>query len=76
MKLNQLLNENKTKYIIMGITFFENLPRVKHNYSHFPSFDDAEKYGLTRDKLYFKIKEQNILGHRYFYQLTSIFSFG
>lgn len=74
MKLNQLLDENKTKYIIMEITFFENLPRVKHNYAYFPIFVDAEKYGMTRDEVYFKMKEQNVLGHRYFYPLISTFS--
>jgi dTDP-4-amino-4,6-dideoxygalactose transaminase len=35
---------------------------------------DAEKYGMTRDELYFKMKEQNILGRRYFYPLISTFT--
>jgi hypothetical protein len=35
---------------------------------------DAEKYGMTRDELYFKMKEQNVLGRRYFYPLISEFS--
>jgi dTDP-4-amino-4,6-dideoxygalactose transaminase len=47
---------------------------VKHNYSYFPIFVDAEKYGMTRDELYFKMKEQNVLGRRYFYPLISEFS--
>lgn len=46
----------------------------KLNYSYFPIFVDAEKYGITRDELYFKMKEQNILGRRYFYPLISEFS--
>lgn len=59
---------------IKGITFFDDIPGVKHNYSYFPIFIDAEKYGMTRDELYFKMKEQNILGRRYFYPLISTFS--
>lgn len=57
-----------------GITFFEDMPGVKHNYSYFPCFIDAEKYGMTRDELYFKMKEANVLGRRYFYPLISEFS--
>ena len=59
---------------VEGITFFDDMPGVKHNYSYFPIFVDAEKYGMTRDELYFKMKEQNVLGRRYFYPLISTFS--
>ena len=59
---------------IDGLTFFEDMPGVKHNYSYFPMFIDAEKYGTTRDELYFKMKEANVLGRRYFYPLISEFS--
>lgn len=59
---------------IEGITFFDDIPGVKHNYSYFPIFIDAEKYGMTRDELYFKIKDAKVLGRRYFYPLISQFS--
>lgn len=59
---------------IPGITFFDDMPGVTHNYSYFPIFIDAEKYGCSRDELYFKMKGQNILGRRYFYPLISTFS--
>ena len=59
---------------IDGLTFYEDMPGVKHNYSYFPMFIDAEKYGVTRDELYFKMKEANVLGRRYFYPLISEFS--
>lgn len=59
---------------VEGITFFDDMPGVKHNYSYFPIFIDTEKYGMTRDELYFKMKEQNVLGRRYFYPLISTFS--
>ena len=59
---------------VPGITFFEDMPGVRHNYSYFPIFVDVEKYGMTRDELYFKMKENGVLGRRYFYPLISSFS--
>ena len=59
---------------VEGITFFDDIPGVYHNYSYFPIFIDAEKYGMTRDELYFKMKQANALGRRYFYPLISEFS--
>ena len=59
---------------VEGISFMEDMPGVRHNYSYFPIFVDAEKYGLTRDELYFKMKEYNVFGRRYFYPLISTFS--
>lgn len=59
---------------VEGITFFNDIPGVTHNYAYFPIFVDAEKYGMTRDELYFKMKEHNVLGRRYFYPLISSFS--
>lgn len=59
---------------VEGITFFDDMPGVRHNYSYFPIFVDVKKYGMTRDELYFKMKEQGVLGRRYFYPLISEFS--
>ncbi len=59
---------------VKGITFFNDIAGVKHNYAYFPIFVDAEQYGMTRDELYFKMKEHNVLGRRYFYPLISEFS--
>lgn len=59
---------------VEGVTFFDDIPGVRHNYSYFPIFIDAKKYGMTRNELYFKMKEQNVLGRRYFYPLISEFS--
>ncbi|MDR2409410.1 MAG: DegT/DnrJ/EryC1/StrS family aminotransferase [Bacteroidales bacterium] len=55
------------------VTFMEDIQGVRHNYSYFPIFIDAEKYGMTRDELYFKMKENNVFGRRYFYPLISTF---
>ena len=57
-----------------GISFWDDMPGVRHNYSYFPIFVDAEKYGMTRDELYMKMKDQGIWGRRYFYPLISEFS--
>lgn len=59
---------------VEGISYWNDMPGVKHNYSYFPIFVDAKKYGMTRDELYLKMKEQNVLGRRYFYPLICEFS--
>ncbi len=59
---------------VKGITFFDDLPDVKHNYSYFPIFVDEKLYGISRDALYEKLRSHNILGRRYFYPLISSFS--
>ena len=58
---------------VPGIRFFDDIPGVRHNYSYFPIFIDAEAYGMTRDELYFKMREQGVLSRRYFYPLISNF---
>ena len=59
---------------IPGISFMEDMPGVKHNYSYFPIFVDESVYGMSRDALYQKMKDDNVLGRRYFYPLISTFS--
>ena len=59
---------------VEGITFMDDMPGVRHNYSYFPIFVDAEKYGMSRDELYEKMRSHNVLGRRYFYPLISTFS--
>lgn len=59
---------------VPGVTFFEDMPKVRHNYSYFPIFINENIYGMTRDELYIKMKEHNIWGRRYFYPLISTFS--
>ena len=57
-----------------GISFWDDMPGVRHNYSYFPIFVDAKKYGMTRDELYIKMRDQGVWGRRYFYPLISEFS--
>ena len=59
---------------VEGITFFDDMPGVRHNYSYFPIFIDTEKFGKTRDQLYQEMKDANVLGRRYFYPLITEFS--
>lgn len=59
---------------VEGITFFDDMEGVKHNYSYFPIFVDEKKYGKSRDELYFQMRDKNILGRRYFYPLISTFT--
>ena len=59
---------------VLGVRFFDDMPGIRHNYSYFPIFINADEYGMTRDQLYFKMREANVLGRRYFYPLISTFS--
>ncbi|WP_305832174.1 DegT/DnrJ/EryC1/StrS family aminotransferase [Photobacterium leiognathi] len=44
-----------------------------HNYSYFPIIIDEQEYGLSRDALYEKLRENNVLARRYFYPLITEF---
>lgn len=57
---------------IDGISFFDDIDGVKHNYSYFPVFV-GEGYRLSRDGLYNHLKENGIFARRYFYPLISDF---
>lgn len=59
---------------VEGICYWEDIPGVRHNYSYFPIFVDAMKYGMTRDDLYYKMKEKDVWGRRYFYPLITAFA--
>lgn len=58
---------------VKGISFFEDIENVRHNYSYFPIFINKDEFGMTRDELYEKLKESQILGRRYFYPLITDF---
>jgi len=58
---------------VPGIRFLNDIEGVRHNYSYFPIFITEKEYGMSRDALYAKLKENNILGRRYFYPLISNF---
>ena len=58
---------------VPGIRFLNDIEGVRHNYSYFPVFITEKEFGMSRDALYEKLKENNILGRRYFYPLISNF---
>ena len=58
---------------IEGISFLIENTNIEYNYSYFPIFINEKKYGLSRDDLYNKLKENNIFSRRYFYPLISDF---
>lgn len=58
---------------ISGLRFLEDIPGVEHNYGYFPIFIDKEKYGISRDALYERLKKKGIYGRRYFYPLITDF---
>lgn len=59
---------------VPGITLWKEIPGVRHNYSYFPILINEQEYGMSRDALYAKMREQNVLGRRYFYPLISSFA--
>ena len=59
---------------VPGITVWNDIPGVRHNYSYFPIFVDEKAYGISRDELYFKMRDHQVWGRRYFYPLISTFS--
>ncbi|NBM57128.1 aminotransferase class I/II-fold pyridoxal phosphate-dependent enzyme [Proteus sp. G2667] len=60
---------------IKGITFLDIGDNVKLNYSYFPIIINEKIYGESRDALYFRLRENNILSRRYFYPLITDFDF-
>lgn len=59
---------------IEGLSYLRPEKGIRANYAYFPIFVDVQRYGMTRDELYTRLKERNILGRRYFYPLISEFS--
>ena len=59
---------------INGINFLEDIKDITPSYSYFPVLVDKESYGVTRDELYQKLKDNGIYARKYFYPLISNFS--
>lgn len=60
---------------IEGITFLDIKDNVKLNYSYFPIIINEKIYGESRDELYSRLRDNNILSRRYFYPLITEFDF-
>lgn len=46
---------------VEGITFFDDMPGVKHNYSYFPIFIDEKVFSMSREGPYAPVAEEDIL---------------
>lgn len=57
------------KYV-RGVTIYEHNHDANSNFSYFPILVE-EDYPLSRDGLYLKLKQNNIMSRRYFYPLIS-----
>ena len=60
---------------IEGLSVFPYMRQAsfRWNYAYFPVLVDEERYGMSRDALYERMKTQGIMGRRYFYPLISTF---
>lgn len=58
---------------IKGISLLPEPENTDANNAYFPIFVDEKEYGMSRDELYEKLKQNNIFGRRYFYPLISEF---
>lgn len=55
---------------VHGISFLKPIDLEKHNFSYFPILVEDE-YIISRDELYYLLRENNIYARRYFYPLVS-----
>jgi dTDP-4-amino-4,6-dideoxygalactose transaminase len=58
---------------VRGLRFLSDMENVTHGFPYFPILIDEAEFGMSRDALYAKLKENNIFARRYFYPLISNF---
>ncbi|NUZ10664.1 DegT/DnrJ/EryC1/StrS family aminotransferase [Pseudoalteromonas sp. McH1-7] len=58
---------------VKGIRLLNNSSNVQANYSYYPILVERNDLHISRDKLFDKLKENNILARRYFYPLVTDF---
>lgn len=58
---------------VPGVRIAYDIENVDHNYCYFPILIDETEFGMTRDELYLRMREDGIYGRRYFYPLVSNF---
>ena len=59
---------------IAGISYLQDVPRVRNNYSYFVIRIDKKLFGLSRDEVYQRFREFNVFTRKYFYPLCSEYS--
>ena len=58
---------------VPGIETSNEIESVDYNYCYFPILIDENEFGMTRDDLYLRMRENGIYARRYFYPLVSEF---
>lgn len=58
---------------IAGLIPWKEQEGVTHNYAYFPVYFDKSIFGMSRDEILEKLRENNIFARKYFYPLTSEF---
>lgn len=58
---------------IDGIKIMKTNKDVESNYSYFPVIFEEKQFGVTRNEVYAKLKENNIFTRKYFYPLTNTY---
>lgn len=58
---------------IKGISLLPEAKETQSNFAYVPIFVDQETFGISRDDLYERLKQNGIFGRRYFYPLISKF---
>ncbi len=81
--MDQLIAKRKRLYEIYrerlgevpGISFSPDPDNsIEYNYAYVPILIDEEEFGMSRDKLYMRLKEYNVFARRYFYPLLNQFA--
>ncbi|MCG9639521.1 DegT/DnrJ/EryC1/StrS family aminotransferase [Vibrio sp. Isolate34] len=57
-----------------GLTVWKPNKNVVHNYSYYPILIDEKEFGISRDELFNKLKNNNIFARKYFYPLIPDFN--
>ena len=63
---------NKRLGGVDGITLLPLNHVIKQNYAYYPILVDKQKFGLNRDELCDKLKQEDIFARKYFYPLVSV----
>ena len=56
---------------VKGIKLMEVSPEIKQNYAYFPVLINKDEFGLDRDELMQRLKDNDIYSRKYFYPLAS-----
>ena len=75
IRQRKIISEQYRKLLkkLPGIRLLNDMEDVLYSYSYFPILVDETIYGISRDSLYEKLRENGIFARRYFYPLISNF---